>query len=283
MIKKDIFTFVNIKPLRGCARHELGLKSMKHYLLATLLLLTSFGFYSCDSSKEELKAKIEAANKECPIDLGLVGSISSYQFDEDADEVIITMTISKELPIKINVLNKLKNTLKRAMLGNWANSPSGRQLMKEIVKADSKLTFIMQLEEGNENLKIRLTKDEIKDLAERKIDPVSPREILEINVTSTNAQCPMQVDEYTTLSSAALEGNYFVFNYSIDENMVPIESIEQNEAAVKATLQEAIASPDPMMKQMIKVCKNANTGLKYRYVGDISGSACVITLEPSEL
>ncbi len=30
---------------------------MKHYLLATLLLLTSFGFYSCDSSKEELKAK----------------------------------------------------------------------------------------------------------------------------------------------------------------------------------------------------------------------------------
>lgn len=256
---------------------------MKHYLLATLLLLTSFGFYSCDSSKEELKAKIEAANKECPIDLGLVGSISSYQFDEDADEVIITMTISKELPIKINVLNKLKNTLKRAMLGNWANSPSGRQLMKEIAKADSKLTFIMQLEEGNENLKIRLTKDEIKDLADGKIDPISPREVLEINVTSTNAQCPMQVDEYTTLSSAALEGNYFVFNYSIDENMVPIESIEQNEAAVKATLQEAIASPDPMMKQMIKVCKNANTGLKYRYVGDISGSACVITFEPSEL
>lgn len=89
---------------------------MKHYLLATLLLLTSFGFYSCDSSKEELKAKIEAANKECPIDLGLVGSISSYQFDEDADEVIITMTISKELPIKINVLNKLKNTLNPSLI-----------------------------------------------------------------------------------------------------------------------------------------------------------------------
>ena len=77
------------------------------------------------------------------------------------------------------------------MLGNWANSPSGRQLMKEIAKADSKLTFIMQLEGGNENLKIRLTKDEIKDLAEGKIDPVSPREILEINVTSTNAQCKL--------------------------------------------------------------------------------------------
>ena len=70
------------------------------------------------------------------------------------------------------------------MLGNWANSPSGRQLMKEIAKADSKLTFIMQLEKGNENLRIRLTKDEIKDLAEGKIDPISPREIIENKIIS---------------------------------------------------------------------------------------------------
>lgn len=155
--------------------------------------------------------------------------------------------------------------------------------MKEIAKADSKLTFIMQPEEGDENLKIRLTKDEIRIWQKGKSTQSHLDEVLEINVTSTNAQCPMQVDEYTTLSSAALEGNYFVFNYSIDENMVPIESIEQNEAAVKATL-EAITSPDPIMEQMIKVtARMPKRGLKYRYVGDISGSACVITFEPSEL
>ena len=40
---------------------------------------------------------------------------------------------------------------------------------------------------------------------------------------------------------------------------------------------------DPMMKQMISVCKEANTGILYRYVGDISGNVCIIKFNPSEL
>ena len=109
---------------------------MRQFLLATFLLLASFVFNSCDSSKTELQTNIEAANKECPMDLGMFGEISSMEFDEDADEVIMTMTISKDMPLKISALNKLKNTLKRAMLGNWAKSDSGIELMKEIAKAD---------------------------------------------------------------------------------------------------------------------------------------------------
>ena len=127
---------------------------MRQFLLATFLLLASFAFNSCDSSKKELQTNIEAANKECPMDLGMFGEISSMEFDEDADEVIMTMTISKDMPLKISALNKLKNTLKRAMLGNWAKSDSGIQLMKEIAKADSKITLVMQTEDTNENVKI---------------------------------------------------------------------------------------------------------------------------------
>lgn len=161
---------------------------MRHFLLATLLLLaSSFVFNSCDSSKKELQANIEAANKECPIDLGIVGEISSMEFDEDEDEVVMTMTISKDMPLKISALNKLKNTLKRTMMGNWAKSESGIELMKEIAKADSKITLVMQTEDTNENIRIKVSKDEVKDLAEGKIDPISPRDLLEIFVTSTNA------------------------------------------------------------------------------------------------
>ena len=80
--------------------------------LATFLLLASFVFNSCDSSKTELQTNIEAANKECPMDLGMFGEISSMEFDENADEVIMTMTISKDMPLKISALNKLKKLLK---------------------------------------------------------------------------------------------------------------------------------------------------------------------------
>ena len=38
-----------------------------------------------------------------------------------------------------------------------------------------------------------------------------------------------------------------------------------------------------MMKQMKSVCKEANTGISYRYVGDTSGNVCIIKFNPTEL
>ena len=256
---------------------------MKKIIFVSILMLTSLFFYSCDSSKKELQAGIESANKECPMNLGMVGEISSMEFDEEEDEVIMTMTISKDMPLKISALNKLKNTLKRAMMGNWAKSATGLKLMEEIAKADSKITIVMRTENTDENIKIKISKDEVKDLAEGKIDPISPRDLLEIMVTSTNAQCPMQIDEVTILSSVSLEGTNVVYNYSLDEDVVTMDAIEQNKTSIKSNLKQALSAPDPTMKQMISACKEANTGISYRYVGNTTGNVCVIKFRPSEL
>lgn len=256
---------------------------MKKIIFVTILMLTSLVLYSCDSSKKELQAGIESANKECPMDLGMIGEISSIEFDKDADEVIMTMTISKDMPLKMSALKKLKNTLKRAMMGNWAKSEDGLKLMDEIAKADSKMTIVMRTENTDENIKIKISKDEVKDLAEGKIDPISPRDLLEIMITSTNAQCPMQIDEVTILSSVSLEGTNVVYNYSLDEDVVTMDVIEQNKISIKSNLKQALSTPDPTMKQMIGVCKGANTGISYRYVGNTTGNVCVIKFSPSEL
>ena len=254
---------------------------MKNYLLATFLMLSTMFLCSCDSSKKELQADIETINKECPIDLGMICEISNMEFDEDADEVIMTMTFSKEMPLNISALNKLKNTLKRAILGNYANLESTNRLMKNIAKADAKMTIVLQTEETNESLKIKISKDEIRDLAEGNIDPISPRDLLEIMVTSTNAQCPVQIEDGMIMSSASLEGNNFVYNYSVDENLVSIEAIKQNKSAVKANIKQILSSNDMTMKQMVKICKEANTGIVYRYIGDVSGDVCIIKFSSS--
>ena len=246
---------------------------MKKLIFATFLMLAFITFYSCDSSKKKLQSGIETANKECPIDLGMIGEISSLEFDEETDEVIMTMTISKELPLNI----------KRSMLGAWAKSESGMMLMKEIAKADSKFTMVILAEESNESLRINVSKNEIKDLAEGKVDPISPRDMLEIMITSTNAQCPMQIENGIIMSSVSLEGHNFVYNYSVDENLVSIEALKQNKSAVKANIKQILSSDDMMVKQMVKICKEANTGIVYRYIGDVSGDVCIIKFSSSEL
>lgn len=256
---------------------------MKNVFFAMFLVLSTMFSYSCESSKKELQKTIETANKECPIDLGMIGEMSSMRFDEEADEVIITMTIRKDFPLKISALQNLKNTLKRAMLGNWARTESSIKLMKDIAKANSRFTMVMQTEVTNENIEINISKDEVKDLAEGNIDPILPRDLLEIMAVSANAQCPMQVDEATTLSSASLEGSNFVYNYSLDENSVSIEALKQNKTVLKANIKQTLFAPDPIVKQMVDLCKEANIGLLYRYVGEVSGNVCVVKFAPSEL
>ena len=108
-------------------------------------------------------------------------------------------------------------------------------------------------------------------------------DLLEIMITSTNAQCPMQIDEVTILSSVSLEGTNVVYNYSLDEDVVTMDVIEQNKISIKSNLKRALSTQDPIMKQMISACKEANTGISYRYVGDTSGNVCVIKFSSSEL
>ena len=256
---------------------------MKNIVYVACVMLALIMLSACGSSKQKLKADVEAANKECPLDLGMVGEMTSIEYDADADEVVMTMTMNKDLPMKISALNNLKSTIKRAAMAQWVKDETVMDMMKEIASADSKVAVVMRSADKSESIKINVSRDEVKDLAKGEVDPISPRDMLEILVATTNAQCPMTIDEVTVLSSVSIEGNNFVYNYSIDENYVSVADVEQNKAVLRASIKEKLSNPDQLIQKVVEVCKNANAGLSYRYVGDISGDVSVINFSPSEL
>ncbi len=172
--------------------------------------------------------------------------------------------------------------MKRTVLGNMAKSESNMTLMEKIASADAEFTIVMQTAETNESLKIRISKEEVKDISAGNIDPITPREMLEIMVVSTNAQCPIQIDKVMTLSSVSLEKDNFVYNYSLDENTVSVESIEGNKDVLKANIKKLLLSGDPMMQELIRTCKEANVSILYRYIGDISGDVCIVKISSEE-
>ena len=63
-----------------------------------------------------------------------------------------------------------------------AKSESNMTLMEKIASADAEFTIVMQTAETNESLKIRISKEEVKDISAGNIDPITPREMLEIMV-----------------------------------------------------------------------------------------------------
>lgn len=250
----------------------------------------SFGESLTDSSTSEqveaqnaLREQVASFNNECPMDMGMMGEISKLTYNESDAEVVMTFSISKALPLKIEALNECKNTLKRSMLGNWVKSNDVVNMMKLIAEAGSRFALVFRSGNSQDQVKINVTEKELNDLIEGKVDPVSPREMLSIMVMTTNALCPQQIDFATTLNSATIEGSYFVYNYSIDDSKVSMEALNVNQSMLKDKIRQQISSDDPTINQVVITCKQAGVGIRYKYAGDTSGQVCTIEFSPSEL
>lgn len=77
-------------------------------------------------------------------------------------------------------------------------------------------------------------------------------------------------------------GNYVVYIYDCDEDMIDIELL-QNNALMKEMLLEKNNTDNPATSYFRKTCKNAGFGIAYLYVGKTSGKVAEIFLPTDEL
>lgn len=255
---------------------------MKKLLLATVMLLFTLTIVSCDSSKKKLNAAIEAVNEECPVDIGITGEFSEATYDMENNVVALTFTLSEQMPMKPSALNRLKNTIKRCILSGWVSDEESKKIVKMMVDADSRLCVVVNRNGKTDNLEIEVANSELKEIANGKVDSVSPREMLDVMAATVNAQCPIRVDNATIMSSAAIEGNNFVYNYSINENVVDVDELGEG-TGLKEHIIQGLRCNDPAVNEFLENCKKANVSLAYRYTGNQTGKTCFIKVDASEL
>ena len=59
--------------------------------------------------------------------------------------------------------------------------------------------------------------------------------------------------------------------------------IEANKDQLREFLAQTVKSKDPNIRQVTKLCKEANYGVVYRYVGEKSGKTLEFAFTPAEL
>lgn len=256
---------------------------MRKIILAAFLLLVSVSFVSCNFAKRELKAKIEMANRECPVELGMFGKIENIKYDLENDEVVMTITYNGTMKLDLSALNKIKGPVKRGIMNDFVNNKDTETLLESLGKADSKFTVIYKSVPANDSLKITMSKEEVKDMANRKIEPLKPRELLDIRAEILNAQCPQQLDETTTITSVDIKGNYFVYNYTVDEGLVSVESMNAYKEEMKEEIMKTLKSNDPSIQTDIYLCKENHMGMIIRVIGDRTGNTCSFQFSSLEL
>lgn len=234
-----------------------------------------------DAAIEQIKAEIVNANKACPIDLGIVGTMTSVEYDEDANNVIYTITISKNLPDgTIETMRQNKGRLADQMKGT-ISQPKMRQMMNKIVEANASLTF--KYTGQGDDIDITITADDIKEsLAKPTSTADNAKVFINNSVEMENSRCPYKVDEATTMLSARLDGDYVIYQYRVDDSQLNIEDFDNAARMVKNNILNMFHN-DVALKQFAEALVSLNKSLIYRYEFNNSPESIDIVITTDEL
>lgn len=114
----------------------------------------------------------------------------------------------------------------------------------------------------------------------------TPKARLEIEVAAANGSCPMDLGEGFTITKIETEGNNIVYECVCDEDDYVISDFEDPE--VKSVMKSVDLmlfqnNQDERTRELIRLCKDANYNIVYRYVGRITASTCDIKIFSDEL
>lgn len=110
---------------------------------------------------------------------------------------------------------------------------------------------------------------------------------LELAVEQANKECPIHSGDGETIESITYEDHNIVYTISIDEDVLSdegIKLIEENKDVIKTDMLNSFRTDsDKDMTDFIKLCKEADAGIDFKFVGSRSKTSFTIKLDPDEL
>lgn len=119
------------------------------------------------------------------------------------------------------------------------------------------------------------------------VEEISPEEenltLLKEGIAEANSEFPMTAEEGIVVKKCYLDGDYVMYNYECDEDVLDMDLMEQNKYEVKQNIKKNLKSADADAVMFKQLCLKANKGLGYKFIGDRTGKTVFIRLSCQEL
>lgn len=253
-------------------------------IVLTSIIVIAMSLASCtEMKKQKIKDGIEQINKECPMDCGIMGHADSFEYDTESNTVKMSMVLNPQLGMNLSLIEKYQKEWKEETMDNYANDPNMTAFLKLLDEVGASMSVKISEETSGDNMTIDFDNTDIHNIVTGNIPPISPLEKLEYNAEMTKLQCPLQVDQVTTMTDVILEDNKFVYIYEIDEEQYDIDTFGEESDMIRENIKANMNSDDPTLSAFRKVVKNAGYDVAYRYIGNQSGTAYELIVECDEL
>lgn len=257
------------------------LKKNNGWLLVCSLSLLMILLAGCQEVK--LKAAIEIANKQCPVDMGEVGKITSIVYD--GNNVIYTFNVNEE-NVNIKALRDNPESMKESiMVMSQHPTQEVKTMLELVVKCNAGLQMIFVGNDSGNKATCELTTDEIKKALNAEVGTTeNSLARLEAQVKMANLQFPMQAGEEILIEKLELDDKSITYICRVDEDLCDIEQLESSYDAVKEGIVEELTSQTDAPTQLfIKTCVDCNKSIVYRYIGDESEAQFDVEITVDEL
>lgn len=234
------------------------------------------------SQKTKLEAGIEAANKQCPISLGMAGEVTAIRFD--GKNVVYELSVDEAF-LNLEALGKSPEAMK-AGIGTMLSNPKGdvKKTLELVIETGSGIKYVYKGKQSGKEASCYLNTDELKQLLDANLSQAElDRRQLEEIVNLTNASLPMAVDQATQLDKLSIEEGQVVYDYTIDESKISMSVLKERQAQLREQIRSSWSAGDVSMKMFLDACRKCGKGIGYRYVGNASGEMLYIVFDSAEV
>lgn len=232
-------------------------------------------------SRQTLLLAMDEIKKSLPIPVGMLGEMT--RFDIEGNNMVMELTVN-ETAVNIDALKSNPELMHELVVSTATNSsnPSLDLFLDLIDKADMGLELVYVGKSSGNSVSSVLTSDEIK---KRNVIQRDPQELLAKQIEVTNLQMPMDLGYGMVMVKFQREGDYIVTYCECDESMISIDALKENVAAMKTSFKSTMTSnaADPSVSELVRICKDAGVGIKYKYIGKSSGKSVTVGLSADEL
>lgn len=227
-----------------------------------------------------MKQEMVAVDKNCPMNMGIMGDLLSIKFDEKAKEVRMYFSLNEDIA-GIENLKRNERTVLQSMKLSFSKEES-RELLKAMIEAGTGVSITYKSPSTGKVFKVSLSLEDLEEIRENPMTPMEINQMLLDNMLAIeNSRCPYSIDEGMEMVRVYDDGENIVYACRIDEEMYDISVLRHHQDDLK---QSSIGIfNDPSMKKPLGVMKSLGKGFLYHYYGDTSGKSVDIGFTNAEI
>lgn len=265
--------------------------------MVVMLVMVCFVMTSC-TAEQKLKAAVKEANKEMPMELSPGMTCTSVVMSDGY--VIYNVEVDEDF-FDISLLRQNKEEMHTVMVMGLSELEDEDEDIKELVdicmETGVGIEFRFEGDQSGKSCSIRISASElngkstslsedddevVEEEAVEEETVVDYNALLSVAVNETKGELPMNIGGGMTFSDIGVSGDYVVFYYQCDEDLLDISALNAAKTEIKESVMQEWRTNDES-KVFMGICEKADKGVQLKYAGNQSGSVCNIYISNSEL